>query len=541
MLKHLRLQNIILVEQADIPFSAGLNIITGETGAGKSAIMDGLCLAVGERSDVNVIRRGCEKGIIEASFDIEQSSLFHILEEAGIDHEPGQELIIKREISSTGKNRIFINHQQVQLNLLRRIGSHLVHHVGQHANQQLFSLEYHREALDVYGELTSLVASFRESFEKENALRQELEALIHQESQRLRDIDICRKELEELEEAQLKDGEDDELFAEYTLLFNAKELAEKIFEINQVLSGERQPVLPLLHKQKTALEALVRYDSSLKETLESFQNAVVELQEVAHSLRRYQSSLHDDPERLEIINDRMTLINRLKRKYGANLAEIKVYQDQTKDKLQQLENADERIEQLHIEIQAAEKKTHELAEKLTAKRKKKAEELGKALTAQLRSLNMSKAHFSVGVTPQKRHSVGDDRVEFFLQPNVGEHQVSLKEAASGGEVSRVLLALQTLLAGKAKMLTLIFDEIDANIGGETATVIGQKLRDIGKQHQVICVTHFPQVASCAHHHLQISKQEREGRTFTQVQCLNETTQPQELARMLGGTAFNLVS
>lgn len=535
MLKHLRLQNIILVEKAEIPFSTGLNIITGETGAGKSAIMSGLCLAVGDRSDAGVIRRGCEKGIIEATFDIDHAStVIHLLEEAGIDHEPGQELIIKREITASGKNRVFVNNQQAQLQLLRRIGEHLVHHVGQHANQQLFSLDYHREVLDLFGGLNPLVGSFKEAFGTELALRDELETLVKQESQRLREIDICRKELDELDEANLKEGEDEELFSEYTLLSNGKELSEKVYEINQALSGEKQPVISVLNRQKTALESLVRYDASLKETLDAFQNAILELQEVAHTLRHYQGSLHDDPERLEIINDRLTLINRLKRKYGNQLTEIRTYQEQSRQKLKQLENADIRIEELQQEILAAETKTQKLAEQLTKARTLAAQELGKALTTQIRSLNMSKAQLNVSVTPTKRHGWGEDRIEFFLQPNVGEHPVSLKEAASGGEVSRVLLAVQTLLAGKAMMPTLVFDEIDANIGGETATVIGHKLRDIGQQHQVICVTHFPQVASCAHHHLQISKQEKEGRTITQVQCLTAETQPQELTRMLGG-------
>lgn len=535
MLKHLRLQNIILVEQADIPFNAGLNILTGETGAGKSAIMKGLSLALGERSDTGMIRRGCEKGIVEAIFDVElDSSLFQLLEEAGIDHDTQQELIIRREISLSGKSRVFINNQLAQLALLRKIGTQLAQIVGQHANQQLFSLDYHRETLDTYGDLQSLLLEYKGSFEQENTIRHELDLLIRQESQRVREIDICQRELDELEEAQLKEGEDEELFAEYTLLVNSRELVEKVQEINQGLSGERQAILSALNRHKLALDSVVKLDPSLTDTAQAFQNALIELQEISHTLRRYQSSLQEDPGRLDEINDRLTLINKLKRKYGSTLEEVQTYRESTKKKLQRLENADAQIELLQDQLKLAEEKTNRLASQLTEKRQSSGSQLELALTLQLHSLNMSNSRFIIEITSQKRTSFGDDRIEFFIQPNKGEHQIALRETASGGEVSRVLLALQTLLAGKEKIPSLIFDEVDANIGGETAAIVGEKLRSIGQQHQVICVTHFPQVACRAHHHLQISKQEKEGRTLTQVFSLNTETQQKELERMVGG-------
>jgi DNA repair protein RecN (Recombination protein N) len=536
MLKHLRLQNIILVEIADIPFGSGLNILTGETGAGKSAIMKGLSLVVGDRSDTGMIRRGCEKGIVEAIFDIDESPLLiPLLNEGGIDHEPHQELIIRREIILSGKSRIFINNQLAQLSLLRKIGSHLTQIVGQHANQQLFSLEYQRQVLDLYGNLLPNQAAYIQSFEQENVIREKVNALIRQESQRLREIDICQRELEELEEARLKEGEEEELFAEYTLLVNTKELVEKAQEINSSLSGERQPILQMLLRNKTTLDDLAQIDPQLQDTAQAFKNALIELQEVAHTLRRYQGSLHDDPLRLNHINERLTLVNRLKRKYGETIAQIKEYTAQTKAKLAKLENADIEIESLQKDLQLAEAQTNFLAQELTVKRQAAAQLFEQALTEQLRSLNMSKAKFIIDIKAQKRSMTGDDRIEFFLQPNVGEHRIALKEEASGGEVSRVLLALQTLLAGKERIPTLIFDEVDANIGGETAAVIGDKLQEIGKQHQVICVTHFPQVANRAHHHLQICKQEQNGRTFTLVQRLDQFSQQRELERMVGKT------
>lgn len=533
MLKHLHIQNIILVEKAVLSFSVGLNILTGETGSGKSAIMHGLSLAIGERADTGLIRRGCEKGIVEAVFEVEHPLIFSSLAEGGIDHEPGQELIIRREIAISGKGRIFINNQLAQLSFLRKLGLQLVQVVGQHANQSLLSLDYHREVLDLYGNLQPLLALFQQSYDHGKQLRQTLENLIQQEAQRLREIDVCQRELEELEEAQIKEGEDEELFAEYTLLSNSEEVAKKVSEINQALSGERQPILAILNRQKQSLESLLHFDSSLQETVQAFQNAFLELQEISHTLRQYQGHLHFDPDRLYEINERLTLLNRLKRKYGTTVEEILTYQTQTLAKLKRLENADHEIENLQEQLQEAEAKTQQLAQELSHKRQEHARQFEKALTVHLRSLNMSKAEFTVEITQQKRTREGDDRVEFFLCPNVGEHRIPLKEGASGGEISRVLLALQTLLAGKEQTATLIFDEVDANIGGETATIVGDKLREISQQHQVICITHFPQVANQADHHLQISKEEREGRTITVVQELDAVSRQLELARMAG--------
>lgn len=339
-LKQLNIQNIILVEKANVSFSLGLNILTGETGSGKSAIMHALSLAMGERADTGLIRRGCEKGSVEAVFELDNPHLLVLLLEGGIDHEPGQELIIRREISLTGKNRVFINNQMAQLSFLRKLGLLLVQIVGQHANQELLSLDHHRSVLDLYGGLHPYLERFQESYDQEKKLRTDLEQLVQQEAQRMREIDVCQREIEELEEAQVKEGEEEELFSEYTLLSHAEEIASKMGEINQSLSGERQPLLALLNRHKQSLESLVQLDPSLQETTHAFQNAFLELQEISHTLRQYQSHLHFDPDRLFRINERLTLLNRLKRKYGKTVEEILSYQTQTRAKLKRLENAD---------------------------------------------------------------------------------------------------------------------------------------------------------------------------------------------------------
>lgn len=533
MLKHLRLQNIILIEDASITFSGGLNILSGETGSGKSAIMHGLSLAIGERTDTSIIRKGSEKGVVEAVFDLDHSDLSAILCDGGIEHEAGQEVIIRRELSLSGKSRVFINNQLAQLSFLKRIGQHLAQIVSQHENQRLYSIDYHRSILDIYGNLSPLVQKFKKSFEQANLLSNKLDKLVNDEAQRLREIDICQRELEELEEAQIKEGEDEELFAEYTLLINAEELAEKIHEINQGLSGERQAIIIGLNRYGQLLDSLIRFDPKLKDTADALKSALMEIQEVSYSLRNYHTRLHYDANRLQEVNERLTLLNRLKRKYGSSVKEILAYQEKTQKKLEQLENADSEIENLRQELTEAQSYTNQLAKELTVSRKECAVKLENDLTEQLHALNMPKARLQVQIVEQTRTADGDNRVEFFLHPNVGEHCIALKDGASGGEISRVLLALQTLLAGKERPSSLIFDEVDANIGGETAAIIGEKLKEISQQHQVICITHFPQVASCAHYHLQISKEEREGRTVTLIKELDARARQKELARMAG--------
>jgi len=403
MLKELRIRNIILVEAADIQFSHGFNVLSGETGSDKSAIMNSLNLITGDRADSGSIRRGCEKATVEAIFDVRNLPLLKkLLEDAGIDHEDEEDLIIRREISHSGKSRAFINNQLAQLSLLRIVGQQLLEIAGQHANQKLMSLEKHREILDIFGDLEEEAVTFAKSWENENLIRKELDLLVSSESQRLREIEVCRMELEELDEACIKENEDEELFAEYTLLANAEELASKANEINQTLSGERQAVLLQLNKLKTSFEQLVRIDPDLSEQYKSFGNAVIELQEIAYGMRNYSAKIEYNPERLHHINERLALITRLKRKFGSTVSEIQVYAKASQEKLARLESADFEIDDLKGRLSEIQKTNDLLAGQLCENRKKAAKKLEKNLVVQLRSLNMPKVEFNVEVTPQKK-------------------------------------------------------------------------------------------------------------------------------------------
>lgn len=534
MLKELRLTNIVLIEQTQITFSKGFHVLSGESGSGKSAIMNGLSLLAGDRGDTSLVRHGADKGIVEAIFDISQiPNVASILEAAGIDHQLEDDLFIRREIYAAGKSRAFINNQLAQLTLLRQISTLLFKIVGQHANQNLLLLEYHKDIIDLFYTLERDVNAFEISWKEENEVRNTLHNLIQSETQRLREIEVCRMEIEELEQANLKDGEEEELFAEYTLLANSEELAEKAANINKVLSGEKTSPLTLLSRQISNMQELAALAPSLKDSASAFSNALIELSEIAHTLRHFESRIEANPERSSLLDSRLELIAKLKRKYGSSIPEIYHYLQKSKEKLHFLETADIHIEELTVKLEDLSSKNHQLASQLTSQRTKAAQEFQQALTEQLHSLNMPKALFFVDITPQKRTHTGDDKIEFFMTPNTGEKRISLRECASGGELSRTMLAIQAVLAGKEKTPTLIFDEIDANIGGETASIVGAKLNDISNKHQVLCITHFPQVAKLSAHHLRISKHENNGRTITQVELLDQLARHHEIARMYG--------
>lgn len=538
MLVNLSLLNIVLVENADIPFEKGLNILSGETGAGKSAIMESLLLTMGKRADSGLLRYGSEKGAVEAAFSIDHlDEVLEILDEGGIDHEAGEYLIVRREISSSGKNRSFINNQLIQLPLLTKISSLLVDIVGQHSHQKLKSLSYHRNVLDQFGNLEKQAREVTTKWEYAFSLRKQLQEIQDRESEFLREIEVCRMELQEIEDANLRLGEEEEIFAEYSRLSHAEELAHSTGEIYNGLAENKDAVIPRLTAYVSTFENLTQMDSMLKELAEVLKNALLEVEEAAYTLRSYHNGVHQDPHRLSVINERLELINRLKRKYGGSVENIQAYQKKVDARLSTLLNSDAKLDSLREELDAAEKDCDSLCKKLTLERKKAAKKFEVAITDQIHLLNMSKAIFLVNVSKQERNTHGDDKVEFFLMPNTGEKCISVRECASGGELSRTMLGLKTVLAEMDKIPTLFFDEIDANIGGETAAIVGDKLKEIGKNHQVLCITHLPQVAKGADHHLRIAKNEVGDRTVTEITPLSDLERQSEMARMLGGKTF----
>lgn len=532
MLKELIIQNVVLIEHAHIDFEAGFNVLSGETGSGKSAVMQALQLALGGRSDVGLIRHQAERASVEAIFDAHSiPALKAFLEEKGIEVEDPSLLILKRELTTAGKSRGFINHQPVQLGVLRQAGDYLVELVSQHANHKLFSIDYHRSLLDAFGNYSPTLESYKSAWKKYQESAKKLEELQAALPSSIREIEICQREIEEIEEARLKEEEEEVLFQEYSFFSSAEERLRDVRELERILAGERG-VLTLLMRGKPFSHSLCQKDVNLAPLLSPFPGLILEVEELIHTLRAYEGKLEADPKRLEQLNERLTLISRLKRKYGATIAEIEAHRKAQKIRLEKLLNLEDLVEELTKECERLRSSLEEQALILTSLRKKNGEKFALLMTDELHSLNMQEALFHIQIDLEELGKDGRDRVEFFLQSNVGERLIALREGASGGEMARVLLAQHVLLA--EGIGTLIFDEIDANIGGTTAGLIGAKLQKLGKTIQIFSITHFPQMARFADHHIQISKQSENGRMATRIDVLSkEEAREVELARMVG--------
>lgn len=527
MLLSLRIQDLILVENLDVPFDSGFNVLSGETGSGKSALMTALSLILGKRADSGVVRKGMPKARIEGVF-VSSLAINHLLNEVGI--EADEELIIRREISANGKSRAFVNDQPVTLNFLKEIGQVLVKFVGQHANQQLLSCDTHRDLLDQYG--CCAIGPFTTAYQELCELQKQLRELQQSQTTLQREIDLCFEEIEEIQTVDPKLGEDEELFSEYTILTHAEEFQQVCHHITDALSGD-EAVIHHLNDLKHSFQEIVKIDPKFQEQYDSYHQTVLELQELSHLLERAKATHEYNPSRLSEVNDRMGVLHALKRKYGESLEAVLHHAEERRRQIERLENRDLSLETCEKQIAEKEIECDKLAKQLTQQRYEAAKGLEQEIITHLKDLNMPSVEFHVVLTPQQRSAYGDEKVEFFLRPNKGEKEVSVVDCASGGELSRLMLSFQVLMAGKEKIPTIVFDEVDANIGGNTAVTVGTKLKEIGREHQVLCITHFPQVAMQADYHLQISKEEIDGRTMTFVQSLDDHSRELEFQRMRG--------
>lgn len=518
MIKHLILNNLVLVDSCEIHFGPSFNVVTGETGAGKTALIEAIDLALGGRADTSVIRKGCDRAFVEIAFDIEH---LDVLEEAGITLDKGEYLVIRREIAREGKNRAFVNCRMAPLPLLQKIGNALIDLIGQHAHQTLRTADSQRALVDRFGDVQ--LGPFQQAYEQEKSCQKRLDELSKVTS---RDEEMWRFQLDEIQSVGLKDGEEEALFEKHHRLAHSNELSEKI---DMMIKGLSESSLPQLACYSKACGSL------LKDTSALIHDAQVSLAEALRTLQSY--DLENDPQSFQALENRLSDISRLKRKYGQTFAEIEAYRQKLCFELSRLENLSEEIEKAQKELKKAHEETDKAAHALSLKRKQAAAALQKTLTEQLQSLNMPGAELIIEISPQARQQSGDDLIQFFLKANQGEHPGLVKEHSSGGELSRLLFAIKIALAEKNDTPTLIFDEIDANVGGKTAAIIGEKLHELGKCRQVICITHFPQVASKSDCHFSVQKTEKDGRTLTEIKPLSKKEREQELLRMIGGKSI----
>lgn len=534
MLKRLLIKNLVLVESCEIHFQEGFNVLTGETGAGKSIILSSLSLLLGQRQDSSLIRQGALTAIVEASF--EADSVTDILQEAGILHEPDEELRIRRELSPTGKSRTFVNDQAVGLQLLKKLGTHLLEITSQHGHIELLQDDAPLLLVDRFAGLSELKAQFQKAHSHHQSLQKAIAQFHQEEAARSRSIETSRRQIEEIEKAKLKAGEDEEIFSHYSKLAIEADCAESIQEIVSTLEHG----MPAISRLKGPIDRLFQKHSDYSELSETFKGALSALQELSFDLSRKLEASQEAHSTFLELEERLKLLHDLKKKYGPTLDEVILWKEKQQKLLFDLESKEHSLEELEKEECLAKAEADRLALKLTEARKKAGKSLGKLLTEQLVQLNMPHAVMDVVMQKCERTSQGDEQIEFYLTPNRGEAAVNIQKGISGGELARVALAFKCVMIDQDRVGTILFDEIDANIGGETASIVGQKLAELGKVCQVIAVTHFAQVATFAHAHFRIHKAEDKARTTSHIQILQtHEERKDEITRMLGGKLLEI--
>jgi DNA repair protein RecN (Recombination protein N) len=534
LLLELVVENYAVVDRLRLRFHAGLNLLTGETGSGKSLVVDALGLLLGGRASADMIRSGESRARVAGIFEVrEQAPVRKLLEPAGFSTEDG-ELLIEREILASGKSRAFLGSRPVAVSLLRELAPLLGDIHGQHDQQLLFSPDAQRDMLDAFAENAAPLCRLEEVYAAWRKISAELESLEKSEQEKLRLLDLWEFQRKEIESAVLAPGEDAALESERRVLQNLGRLQESAGVAYEALYDSPESAVALARIAAKRLDELCRIDASLEGVRENLRAADLALQEASYGLRDYLSGLEANPGRLEEVESRLATIEKLKRKYGDSVEQVLVFLDEVRQQVDEVENAGERMAALRREQAALAADYESQAAALSARRKQAARKLEKKVEVELATLAMERTAFRVELAPAAWSAVGADRVEFLVSPNLGEEPRALEKVASGGEISRIALALKTCLVQRKDGRTLVFDEVDAGVGGSAAEGVGRRLKRLAAASQVLCVTHLPQIASFADHHYRVEKHEIKGRTVAAVEDLNAEAKVQEIARMLSG-------
>jgi DNA repair protein RecN (Recombination protein N) len=535
MLQFLNISNIALIDDMQVEFDSGLNLLTGETGSGKSIIVDALGVLIGGRFTSELLKSGTERGSIEGLFSVSSNpELELLLENAGLS--PATELIIRREISATGRNKIFINNQLATYSLLRDLRPFLVDIHGQGEQQTLFNPETHLEILDAFAGNQSLREQVANAYERWISVRRELESLRRDESERFQLVDTLKSQIEELERVQLSPGEDEKLEEERRRLTNVEKLTTLSQSSYSRIYEDDDAALTRLRQSIKEIEELAEYESSFRDYLEGMESARAVLEDLSFSLRDFADRLEFSPARLAEIEDRLAELLRLKRKYGGSIEAALDHLARSQDRLRQIETSDEREQELNSELAAARDHYLERARKLHKERVRAAKTFEQAVEKGIAEVALANARFQVQLSDRtdSASDKGIDHTEFYFSANVGEEVKPLARVASGGEASRLMLVLKTVANGSQFPRTIVFDEIDTGIGGRVSEAVGIKLKKLSQTNQVLCVTHQPQIARFADSHLVVQKEALKGRTQVSVGKLDRSGRIEELARMLTG-------
>ena len=535
MLRLLHIENIAVIEQADILFEDGFNVMTGETGAGKSIVIDAISAILGERAYRDMIRTGMNKASVRAVFD--RVPRLEWFSENDVPYE--DEITIQREIYLDGKNLCKVNGLPISVSVLKKLGLQMINIHGQHDSAALFDENYHLSFLDGYACNEQLLAQYSEKYHAMQQLKQEIAHLSMDEGEKLRKMETLKYQIDEITRAELTVGEDEVLESKRKLVQNSEKLADGLQDAAFGLDGDddTEGAAAMLAQAERALSKISRFDDSLQQLHDVVADLMYQAQDVAEQIKDKIYDLSYSADELERIEERLDTIHRLRRKYGATCKDILAYLENAKQELDKIEFADERMEQLQVKLQKAEKEAKNAALKLREARKLAAIGLTERVLSELSDLDMKKVQFACSFTETEMGPFGMDAVAFYMSANLGEAMKPLNKVASGGELARIMLALKNVLAERDNVPTLIFDEVDTGVSGRAAQHVAEKLRSVSKNKQVLCVTHLPQLAALADTHFLIAKEEHDGRTYTSVTPLDYEGRKHELARIIGGATI----
>ena len=533
MLSLLHIENIAVIERADISFDQGFNVLTGETGAGKSIVIDAISAILGERAYRDMIRTGTNKASVRAIFtDVPQLSWFA---ENGVEYDG--ETVIQREIHLDGKNICRVNGSLVSVSILRKLGMQLINIHGQHDSATLFDEDNHLTFLDAFGDNEALRAVYTEKYDAVAKLRREIDKMTMDESEKLRRMETLRYQIAEIEKADLEPGEDEALEERRKILQNAEKLSNGMDNAVECLYGgdESDGAAGLLAQAEYALARLAKFSDSFATMHERVSDLMYQVQDVAEEVRDARDDLSYSADELEQIESRLDVIHKLRRKYGVTCEDILAYLAKAKKELDDIEFADDHLERLKKKLKKAEKEAWDAAKDLRKNRRETSVTMAERILTELAQLDMPRVQFACQFTETDLTANGADAVAFYMSANAGEALKPMSKVASGGELARIMLAMKNVLAEKDQVNTLIFDEVDTGVSGRAAQKVAEKLRSVASHKQVLCVTHLPQLAALANTHLLIAKSERDGRTYTSVTPLDIEGRKRELARIIGGT------
>lgn len=542
MLKHISIKNVAVIEKADIDFDRGFSVLTGETGAGKSIIIDAINMLKGERASKGLIRAGEQKARVDGEFETDIHSAGQIADILGT--EPERQIIISREMSLDGKNTIRVNGVPVNLTMLKQIGEYLVNIHGQHDNTSLLSVKSHKGFLDKFGsgEIASALEEYKKINKEYHSVQAELESESDDEQEKLRKKDMLAYQINELSEASLTLGEDEELEERKLFLDNASRISENTNAAYEMLyGGDDVTCHDILWNAIKKLEEIADFNGEINDVYSGLCDAGYLIEEKVRELRSFCDHTSFDREEAAQIEERLDLIYTLKRKYGSTIADILSFYENAQAELEKIETSDERIAELNKKLQVLVGERRTAADALSKLRKKYASDLGVRVKKQLADLNMAKVDFEVSVVSGECTEDGADEVEFLICTNLGEEKKPLAKIASGGELSRIMLAIKNVLAGYDSDKTVIFDEIDTGVSGNAAQKIGEKLYSMSLTSQVLCITHLPQISALADTHYLIRKDVSDGRTYTDVSPLDKDGRTEEIARTLGGASVSAIA